>query len=298
MPDLKRSSPLPGKKGICFTLRKEDQRGEGTWVDNIPKILAVDPYWCYSWGFDASTFQIIQDHLRTSTTNSSSTPKSSDIVWIPMAWGGSTLQNLNQRIETSNVKDWIRQGQVQLMLGFNEPDRKDQSNMSVETAISLWPTLESLNVPLVSPAAGTPGGEWMEQFMKSSRDNGYRVDYVAIHWYGGPNFDAFRRIMTEYHTKFQVPLIITEFAPADWQARSVDTNRLTRCKVLEFMKLALPWLESTDWIIGYSWFPFPTTSSPGCMSALFDCNGNLTTLGRYYKSVRSDNIHGDQSIVI
>ena len=40
--------PLPGKKGACFTLRDEGK--EGSWVENMPKVVALSPYWNYSWG--------------------------------------------------------------------------------------------------------------------------------------------------------------------------------------------------------------------------------------------------------
>ena len=65
------------------------------------------------------------------------------------------------------------------------------------------------------------------------------------------------------------------------------------------MKQALPWLESTSWIIAYSWFSFQDTDPHGCSSALFNSTtGNLTAAGQFYKSIRSDNIYGDQSIQI
>jgi hypothetical protein len=62
------------------------------------------------------------------------------------------------------------------------------------------------------------------------------------------------------------------------------------------MKEALPWLERIPWIEGYAWFSFEPTSCKGYTSSLFDVNGNLTASGRFYKSVQSDNIDGDQTI--
>jgi hypothetical protein len=53
-----------------------------------------------------------------------------------------------------------------------------------------------------------------------------------------------------------------------------------------------------DWIAGYSWFSFKSSSPAGTSSALFDENGNITTLGRYYASVNTENPNGDQSIEI
>ena len=39
-----------------------------------------------------------------------------------------------------------------VLLGFNEPDRSDQSNMTVEEAIALWPQLVQKSNRLGSPA--------------------------------------------------------------------------------------------------------------------------------------------------
>jgi hypothetical protein len=92
------------------------------------------------------------------------------------------------------------------------------------------------------------------------------------------------------------PLWITEFAPADWQATTPQANKFSRQQFLSFMKVILPWLESRDWIYGYSWFPFDVTCPQGTSSALFASNGRMNALGRYYASVTSAKPQGDQSI--
>jgi hypothetical protein len=40
--------PLQGKRGVGLTLR--DQGKPGSWVENLPKLIALSPYWNYSWG--------------------------------------------------------------------------------------------------------------------------------------------------------------------------------------------------------------------------------------------------------
>jgi hypothetical protein len=92
------------------------------------------------------------------------------------------------------------------------------------------------------------------------------------------------------------PILVTEFAPADWQATTPEANKWSHNRVLDFAKQALPWLEQQDWIAGYAWFPFESSFPAGSTSALFDENGVITALGRYYASVTPDNIYGDQSI--
>ena len=102
-----------------------------------------------------------------------------------------------------------------------------------------------------------------------------------------------RRIYKKYGNR---PLIITEFAVADWRAKKVTKNRHSKARVLKFMKEVLPWLEKQDWIVGYSWFSFQRNDPHGTCSALFDMKGNMTALGKYYRSVTNENPNGDQLI--
>ena len=168
--------------------------------------------------------------------------------------------------------------------------------MPVQLALDRWPLLESVNLPLTSPSCTQPSGEWMTAFMANATRICKRVDWVGVHWYGGANFASFVTRMTEFYKLYGRPIIITEFAPADWSATTVGNNRHSRSAVLAFMKQALPWLESQDWIAGYAWFSFEITQAAGTSSALFDQQGKLTACGRYYASVRTDNPQGDQSI--
>ena len=51
-------------------------------------------------------------------------------------------------------------------------------------------------------------------------------------------------------------------------------------------------------IAGYAWFSFHTDRAPGVTSALYDAEGEMTALGRYYASVTRDKPDGDQRISI
>jgi hypothetical protein len=127
--------PLPGKRGAAFTLRDEGQNG--SWVENLPKIVKLKPYWNYSWG----TKRIAQ--------------QPNDIEFIPMLWTGNNAQGLQSAI-VNNLLPQIQSGQAKRLLGFNEPDNPTQANMLVETALSVWPQLEQTNLPLISPSCWHP----------------------------------------------------------------------------------------------------------------------------------------------
>ena len=278
---------FPGKKGICLTMRKAGESGSAE--GNLPRLKKVNPYWSYSWGWDQVPNQ------------------PSNVEFVPMAWGAWSVDGLRKGLQKS-VFPHIKSGKVKRFFGFNEPDKREQANMSYQNALKYWPQLESLNVPLCSPACANPEGindnsvqgvrgTWMKDFMKEADRRGYRVDYTGVHWYGGTHVHHFKDKMKRMYEKYgRRPLLVTEFSPADWEARKLSQNRHKTEYVLAFMKEVLPWLERQDWIAGYAWFSFEHNQAVGHTSSLYDKNGKLTACGRYYQSVTTENPDGDQSI--
>lgn len=252
---------LKGKKGVAFTLRDEGKRG--SWVENLPKICTLRPYWNYSWGTKKLSIQ----------------PDSFD--FLPMVWGYWEQEGFNKELRAVKGQDPV------CILSFNEPDSKKQSNLSVSKVIELWPQLQAMKRPLVSPSCTNPLGEWMDSFMDQVNCLDFRVDIIGVHLYMGPNIHAFQEKLCTIHEKYNRPVLITEFAVADWRCKTKEENRYTAQQVFVFMQECLPWLEEQDWIVGYSWFSFNIDSSHGCCSALFDNEGNLTTCGRYYAEFKN-----------
>lgn len=74
---------------------------------------------------------------------------------------------------------------VDAVLGYNEPDRSDQSNMTVEAAIEQWPELfkSGLRIGSPAPASVSSGTDWLHKFMELSDLLNYRIDFVAFHAY-------------------------------------------------------------------------------------------------------------------
>lgn len=75
----------------------------------------------------------------------------------------------------------------EVILGFNEPDERSQSALSVDEAIALWPELMATSARLGSPATTTPGTlgkqSWLGRFMKQADAADLRVDFMAVHYY-------------------------------------------------------------------------------------------------------------------
>jgi hypothetical protein len=295
---------LPGKKGIGLTLPIGTAGGRSVEDNNerrkrsLKRTEALNVSWNYTWNTP-----LVDD-------------QPAGIEFMPMIHSrrwfkeADFAKELPGRLQESIVP-LIKAGRVKRFLGPNEPDRTEHGNMTVEETLAIWPALETLGVPLVSPSCanteGTEatdeanqgtGGNWMPAFMKEADKRGLRIDYIGTHGYPGPNAKAFKVKLRRIYEKYgRRPLIITEFAVADWGTKGDITKvRHTRAQVLQFAKELLPWMERQDWIAGYAWFTFNQDSAYGPHSALFDKDDNLTALGRYYKSVTPENPDGDQSI--
>jgi hypothetical protein len=298
-PDEETKIIFQGKKGICMTLREEGRKG--SYIENLPKIQALDPYWVYTWATkpaDGVPSSPSSDGRRKIPAGGGGGSSSSiSIDFFPMLWG-----YYENKIDTFLIE--IKQQNQSVVFGFNEPDKNKQSNITVETAINAWPQLQlavsenekdtGRTTILVSPScANSLNGPWFEEFMIKVDELDLRVDAIGVHHYGGINFNAFKTKMKTIYEKYnRRPIIITEFSVADWNANSVGTNKFSSQSVLEFMKQVMDWMEEQDWILGYAWFSFDINDQYGTSSALFDSNNNneLTSLGQYYSAFKNKSV--------
>lgn len=244
------------KKGICLG------KAGGTIRDVEERIESLNLGWHYNWTpkWDGKNIK--------------------EAPFVPMIWGKTewvvpALKGL--RVAKSK-------GEANPLLGYNEPDGKEQANMTVEEALDFWPELEKTNRRLGSPATVHPDNEWMKSFMKGAEEKGYRVDFVCVHWYGSNNPDKFIERLEAIHKLYGKPIWITEFAIADWSAATRKDNKESPKDVLRFMKAVLPKLEKLDFVERYAWFHAKPDHPKLGPSALFDEQGKLTELGEFYSS--------------
>jgi hypothetical protein len=248
IPQLSDAEKL-SKKGVAFTNRSK------AWSH---KTSDLNVHWMYSWG------SVLADEI----------PE--NVEFVPMFWGKSSPSDEN----LARVKQLIDEGKVKYVLGFNEPDGAAQANMTVDEAIALWPKLESLGVPLGSPATVGPNNEWMVEFMQKVDALGLRVDFIAVHSYGGPNVLSLINKLKDTYTAYNRPIWITEFAVADWNATSPESNVHSEATVMTFMEEMLAALDDIDWIHRYAWFD--GRQAPLYTSSLFDEEANITPVGQVY----------------
>lgn len=72
---------------------------------------------------------------------------------------------------------------VSHLLAYNEPDRPDQSNLSVDQVIRQWPNLFRTGLRLGSPACSSIWTDWDNKFWKQIIKYNYRCDFAVTHIY-------------------------------------------------------------------------------------------------------------------
>jgi hypothetical protein len=239
------------KKGLGQTVKRPG------WAQRLASLRCP---WFYSWG------PSIPEGM----------PRGSTFVPMIFRHGGDTRS-------IAGVATAAKKAGITELLGFNEPDAKDQGNMTVQQALDAWPALMETGLRLGSPGCVHPDNDWMKEFMAGVKKRGLRVDFIAIHSYGGPSAEALVRRLETIHRMFERPLWITEFAVGDWKATRVEDNRHKPDTVLRFMETVLPMLDRLDFVERYAWFAADPSSGPLGTSALFDAAGGLTPLGRGYR---------------
>lgn len=242
------------KKGICLGRGGDSQQA----VEK--KIQMLNVGWHYNW------------------TPTWKGKELKDAPFVPMFFGDNKWSHDG----LDGLKVAKSKADANPLLGFNEPDGAEQANMSVEKALQLWPLLEKTNRRLGSPVTVHADNDWMKSFMKRADEKGLRVDFVCVHWYGQCDADKFLARMEAIHELYEKPIWITEFAPADWSAKSVKDNRNKPSDVLRFMKEVLPRLEKLKYVERYAWFTSKPDHRALGPAALFDESGGLTELGEFY----------------
>ena len=210
-----------------------------------------------------------------------------DREYTPMAWGKGAADDDN------DIEIIINKYKSTHLLAFNEPDdcngqSGQYGNMCVvDTSLTYYKNLLKSGVRMVSPACRQDAVfDWLNEFNSKAVDENIRIDVIAVHWYdwgsnpqNSPNanpqdvFNRFVNYIESVHQTYGLPIWITEF----------NANRHRNEWVhRQFLQLALPYLEETDYIERYAFFP-PTTQ----VANFFDDNNNFTQIGEFYNNFNS-----------
>ena len=242
------------------------KKGVGVWTfGGVSQALAASGVsWYYTWN---------TQHQGVTTPGSAS--------FVPMIWGAKSVT------DTSLAQ---ARAEGPYLLGFNEPDMAQQSNMTVEQALGLWPKLMAAGKVLGSPAvaygADTAGG-WLDRFMSGAKAKGYRVDFITLHWYGG-DFRTPQAVqqLTSYlssvHERYHKPIWLTEYALIDF---SQGTRFPSAQQQADFVTASTKALDALPYVQRYAWFGLgadPAKPSSG----LFTNGTTATAAGRAFQAAR------------
>lgn len=156
----------------------------------------------------------------------------------------------------SLAQDWRSRGSVHL-LGYNEPDRPDQANLSVADALAAWPELLATGLRVGSPAPSDGGrSSWLYPFVQQADAGGLRVDFVAVHYYwcwnpadpaGAAN--QFYNFLKATYDQVKRPLWITEWNNgANWTSCADPTFAQQASCIAAMIQM----LEETPWVERYA----------------------------------------------
>ena len=169
----------------------------------------------------------------------------------------------------------VRQNKkAKFLLGFNEPERKKQGNLSVQQALNHWPKIQKLaaekNIPLGSPAPSSDraGLAWLDEFMKQAKKKDLRIDFMALHYYRSRDPDDFEDFIETIAKKYRRPIWITEFN--GWAGNEKEHYN--------FLRKSLRFLERSKDVQRYAYFNPPA----GKPHSLVDKNGEPTRMGKLY----------------
>lgn len=202
------------------------------------------------------------------------------LPFAPMVWGWHD-QRTPKRLR-------VLSGRQPILFGFNEPDGRNQANMSVPAALEAWPRIQDLAEEIVSPSCVNARGRWMSNFMIQAERRSLRIDSIGVHSYSGPNAGEVVERLEETYRMYARPLWVTEIAVADWRAADgARVNRYGERATMDFMTEIVGFMEATPWIKGYSWLASGTFGDGGPLStsAFLDGNGRASPIMSHYAAL-------------
>ncbi|MES2474968.1 MAG: LamG-like jellyroll fold domain-containing protein [Verrucomicrobiota bacterium] len=182
--------------------------------------------WHYDWGAEANSAEL-------------------DSEYVPIRhgryWPGFDVINAKQNVTH--------------LLGFNEPDHVDQANMSVDDAVAMWPELMRSGLRLGSPAVTDGGLNWLYAFIDRCDQLGYRVDFVAVHFYrANYSYWQLHEMLREISERTRRPIWITEFNNgAQWtDNQGVPTLEQNATRIGEFIDM-MGWAGFVERYAIFNW---------------------------------------------
>ena len=248
------SMPKSAKRGVAFNFSQ---------AEDLP-LLTDAISWDYNWGNDQNTL-------------AAKWMDDEGVEFCPMCWSNN--------YSADRIRAYVAaHPSVKYLLAYNEPNLKDQANMTPSQAAARWNEVVSLakelKLKLVSPAMnyGTLSGysdpiKWLDEFFTLVDPD--EIYAISVHCYmASPQ--AVEDYIARFY-KYGKPIWLTEFcAWEDYAIHSEEDQMTYMCTVLNYLEQD-PHIERYAWFIprakaGYPYMQLLTSVTP--------CE--LTSAGKVY----------------
>ena len=267
------TDPLSEDTKVTYTLKqaRSAKRGVSFNFGSLPEtdIPLLGPAVCWSYDWSNRVPSDKTDGLFTQY----------DMDWCPMIWNGN--------YSSDNIRTWKQKHpQAQYILAFNEPNLKDQANMTPAQAAALWPDAKALaselGMKLISPAMNYGTLEdyhdpikWMDEFLAQDGVSLDDFSGIALHCYM-PSAGGVKNFIDMFE-KYGKPIWLTEFCNGNSSNISEQTQLNYMCETLNM-------LEGHGNVFRYAWFMPRGSFNSKWHNALLTSSApfELTTLGKVF----------------
>lgn len=199
--------------------------------------------------------------------------------FCPMAWNANWSEDTFRAFKRAHPE-------CEYLLAYNEPNLKDQANMTPAQAAQDWPRLVSiakeLNMKLIAPAMnyGTLEGyndpwKWYDEFFAQPGVSLDDVSGIALHCYMG-SAQSMKQFVDGFK-RYGKPIWLTEFC--NWAGNNVSLE-----SQMNYMVEAINLLEADEQVQRYAWFIPRGNGEAQCHNSLLQSSKpfGLTDLGKVF----------------
>lgn len=174
--------------------------------------------------------------------------------FCPMTWNGNW--------DSDAIRNYVQSHpECKYILAFNEPNFREQANLTPAQAAARWPALKALaqelNLQIISPGCNYSAWtqysapyKWLDEFFAQPGVSINDVAGIALHSYMGWAV-ATNGYVQEYINRYNKPLWLTEFCAWDDFTNNNGGTALQQRKEMIDM---LDFLEQNPMVARYAWF--------------------------------------------
>jgi hypothetical protein len=174
-----------------------------------------------------------------------------------------------------------------LLIGYNEPWNTVFGAISPAAALDGYAALQSLPNRLSAPSISIttpPSEDWLTTFMAGVASRGYRIDVINLHYYAvDPSMVLFKAYIDRLHNTYGKPIIVTEWALADWSQPNGTTA--TFAQQADFAEAGCAMMDGLDYVEAHAWFGQTEGGGGYLNSGVMNQDGSPTVVGDRFRSV-------------